>query len=237
MEKSSVYINALNLWVNGLNEKQELVEAVKEKKFPSIFEPPKPAYYPKGQLRRLSPFSRLVLSTLDIGSLVSRQLPLVFASRHGDLANTVELIKYAANFEPLSPTKFALAVHNSTPGLFGIATQNTAPTTSISAGSNTVEHGLIEATLQASQEQQDIVYCYCDFPLPQEYSSYLNTLLTTCFVLVLSPDKTEHSLGKVSLLSNSNNMQNLINDEYDLIANMVNKTEICAFRNIKIEWF
>ncbi|WP_082627241.1 beta-ketoacyl synthase chain length factor [Colwellia sp. TT2012] len=76
----------------------------------------------RGQLRRLSPFSKIALHCLDMPAALKQNLPLIFASQHGDLAKTITLIKDAALGENLSPTKFSLSVHNATTGLFSIAT-------------------------------------------------------------------------------------------------------------------
>lgn len=207
-----VYINNINVWLQGLDDASTLtLWANGNLNLPKEFIPPKPQYYPKGQLRRLSPFSKVVLHCLDIPQVLTQNLPLVFASQHGDLAKTVTLIKDAALGEDLSPTQFALSVHNATTGLFSIATNNTAPTTTISAGNNTFIEGLVEASMQCQQgPQQDslqentpVIYTYCDFNVPEEYRQFEAHKPARCITMILSSTNKNDSLAAVHLSLNN----------------------------------
>lgn len=182
-----VYLNNINVWLQGLDDTASLVLwANKKLNLPEEYTPPKPQYYPKGQLRRLSPFSKVILNSLDISQALTQNLPLIFASQHGDLAKTVNLIKDTALNEDLSPTQFALSVHNATTGLFSITTDNTAPTTTISAGKNTFVEGLVEAFMQCQQEKKSVIYSYCDFDVPQEYYQFEERQPARCISMILS---------------------------------------------------
>lgn len=203
-----VYINNINVWLQGLDDASALtLWANGNLNLPKEFVPPKPQYYPKGQLRRLSPFSQVVLHCLDIPQALTQNLPLIFASQHGDLAKTVTLIKDAALGEYLSPTQFALSVHNATTGLFSIATNNTAPTTTISAGNNTFVEGLVEASMQCQQDSQQgdktIVYTYCDFNVPEEYRQFEACKPARCITMILSSTNKNNNLAAVHLSLNN----------------------------------
>mgnify|MGYP000114213461 FL=1 len=193
-----VYINSINVWLQGVDDTTNLaLWANNDLILPEEFVPPKPQYYPKGQLRRLSPYSKVVLNCLDIPQVLTQNLPLIFASQHGDLAKTVTLIKDAALGEDLSPTQFALSVHNATTGLFSIATDNTAPTTTISAGNNTFVEGLIEASMQCQQENTSVIYTYCDFDVPIEYRKFEERKPARCITTILSSEKNSDNLAAV----------------------------------------
>jgi len=203
-----VYLNSINVWLQGIDDTTKLtLWANNNLSLPKEFIPPKPQYYPKGQLRRLSPFSKVVLNCLDIPQVLTQNLPLIFASQHGDLAKTVTLIKDAALGEDLSPTQFALSVHNATTGLFSIATDNTAPTTTISAGKNTFMEGLIEASMQSQPDSQkgsqqgntSVIYTYCDFDVPQEYRQFEECKPSRCITMVLSSENDNDSLAAIHL--------------------------------------
>jgi len=201
-----VYINNINVWLQGLTETNDLALWANNKLvLPEEFTPPKPQYYPKGQLRRLSPFSKVAMHCLDIPQALSNNLPLVFASQHGDLAKTVKLIKDTALAEDLSPTQFALSVHNATTGLFSIATNNTAATTTISAGKNTFIEGLIEAAMQCQQQNSSVIYSYCDFDVPQEYRQYEQQMPARCITLILSGQNELNNLATIELALNNQN--------------------------------
>ena len=211
-----VYINSINVWLQGLDDTATLtLWANGNFNLPKGFVPPKPQYYPKGQLRRLSPFSKVVLHCLDFPQALTQNFPLIFASQHGDLAKTVTLIKDAALGEDLSPTQFALSVHNATTGLFSIATDNTAPTTTISAGNNTFIEGLIEASMQCQQgSQQDsqqentpVIYTYCDFNVPEEYRQFEVCKPARCITMLLSSEENSDNLASIELALNHQHIE------------------------------
>lgn len=199
-----IYINNFNGWLQGIDDPSELTSWAKgDLLLPDEFTPPKPQYYPKGQLRRLSPFSKVALHCLDIPNALTQNLPLIFASQHGDLAKTVKLIKDAARGEDLSPTQFALSVHNATTGLFSIATHNTAATTTISAGKNSFIEGLIEASMQSQQEKTSVIYSYCDFDVPTEYRQFEQHKPARCITMVLASEHNSDNIAEINITLSS----------------------------------
>lgn len=98
--------------------------------------------------------------------------PTVFCSRHGDVARAMELLLTVVRQEPVSPTNFGLTVHNATAGLFSIARKDQANHIALSAGQNTVEHGVIEAcSLLADGAKQVLLVSYDTF-LPPLFAPY-----------------------------------------------------------------
>lgn len=218
-----VYIKDINVWLQGLDDVDALILwANGNKNLPKEFTPPKPQYYPKGQLRRLSPFSKVVLHCLDMPYALSQQLPFIFSSQHGDLAKTVTLIKDAAVSEDLSPTQFALSVHNATTGLFGITTDNIAPTTTISATENTFIEGLVEAMMQCQQENSPVIYAYCDFPVPEEYSQFEKNKPARCVAMILSP-QSNNDMGTINIALDSQNHVSMNEPCMDLAVDFIRK--------------
>ena len=51
-------------------------------------------------------------------------VPLVFASRHGDVARSADLLNSLADDAALSPTAFGLSVHNAVAALYSITRGN-----------------------------------------------------------------------------------------------------------------
>jgi hypothetical protein len=204
----TIYIEDVYIWLQGVDDPMQLLLWAHQKRsLPNQWIPPIPSYYPKNQLRRLSPFSRVILYALSNAQALTKNYPLVFASQHGDLEKTVALIKQSALGEDLSPTQFALSVHNATTGLFSIATHNTAPTTTISAGKNTFIEGCIEASMQCQQEEQSVIYTYCDFDIPKEYDSFSKRTPARCIRIVFSHKKNKHSLAKLHLTLKEDNVK------------------------------
>ncbi len=117
--------------------------------------------------RRLSPMAR---GALHVANACAQDYPsasFVFASRHGELTRTVELLRSLAHEEELSPTLFSLSVLNAAAGIFSIARGDRAPATAIAAGLESFGYGLLEAYLRARQEPaRPVVYVYADAPAP-----------------------------------------------------------------------
>lgn len=132
-------------------------------------------WVPAMQRRRLSDFAKMALHVAQQAAshAQSAHLPVIYASRHGDFHRTSKILKDLAAGEALSPTSFGLSVHNAVVGLYSILTNNQAPMTTISAGTNTVLMALIEAYSQLVANQLDeVLLVYCDQALPDEYKKY-----------------------------------------------------------------
>jgi hypothetical protein len=69
----------------------------------------------------------------------------VFASRHGNINESIELLERLAHQLPLSPTRFSHSVHNAQSGLFSIAAGNRRASSSIAAEEETFGCAWLEA--------------------------------------------------------------------------------------------
>ena len=128
-------------------------------------------FIPAMQRRRLSRLSRLSLAAAYACAGENNHLPTVFASRHGEIHRTLGLLNDVVQSEPLSPMAFSLSVHNTASGLYSIATGNTAPSTAIAAGLDTLPMAIIEAVGQL-QRHDEVMVVYAEEPLPAEYSQF-----------------------------------------------------------------
>lgn len=118
--------------------------------------------------RRLSRLSRLALATAHACVDDQQGIATVFASRHGELHRTATLLEDIARQEPLSPMAFSLSVHNTASGLYGISTGNTALSTAVAAGADTLAMSLVEAVGQLLVQEQ-VMLVYAEEPLPAIY--------------------------------------------------------------------
>ena len=100
-------------------------------------------------------------------------VPFVFASRHGDLSRTLELLTALSKEEVLSPTDFSLSVHNSTAGLFSISRGDRAPATALAAGADTLGMGLLEGAAMIAAGAGQVLVCYADDATPEPYAPYV----------------------------------------------------------------
>lgn len=107
--------------------------------------------FPNALPRRMSKLSKLCL--LCVSRLVQKQgkeilqLPLVYASRHGELDRTHSLFEEWRDYGEMSPAGFSLSVHNATASLLGLASHNQNNSTTLAAGADTLAMGILEAAM------------------------------------------------------------------------------------------
>ncbi len=101
-----------------------------------------------------------------------KNVPTIFASRHGEASRSVELLIDLAAGQPLSPTSFGMSVHNATGGLFSIARQDHANDIGLAAGQSTVEHAVIEACGLLAEGESRVLLVVYDSPLPAVYAAF-----------------------------------------------------------------
>jgi hypothetical protein len=101
---------------------------------------------------------------------------LVFASRHGELARSAELLAQLAGNELPSPMGFSLSVLNAAAGLYGIARKDRSPATAVSSGEATFPLALVEASAQALKNPEaTVVLAFADEPPPAVYQSLVDS--------------------------------------------------------------
>ena len=102
----------------------------------------------------------------------ARHIPIVFCSRHGEVARAVDLLSSLAQGEALSPTAFGMAVHNASAGLFSIARVDQANQLALAAGSASVEAAVIEACALLADGASQVLLLAADSPLPQPFAPF-----------------------------------------------------------------
>ena len=123
--------------------------------------------------RRLDRHGRMALHTAWPCAEGLDCVPFVFASRHGDLDRTLDLLTTLAKEEVLSPTDFSLSVHNSTAGLFSIARGDRSPATALAAGADSLGMGLLEGAAMIAAGAGQVLVCYADDATPEVYAPYI----------------------------------------------------------------
>ena len=129
-------------------------------------EAPKPdvSFVPPLDRRRLTGVERAALSVAwQVKS--DAELPVVFASRWGEIGVTVKLMKQFHADGEMSPAGFSASVHNAAPGAFSLLTKNHAPYTAIAARDRSLEAGLLE-TLALRREA---IFVYAEEATPEFY--------------------------------------------------------------------
>ncbi|CAB3684788.1 hypothetical protein LMG24238_02784 [Paraburkholderia sediminicola] len=121
--------------------------------------------------RRLSTLSRVALKVAH-DCVAQDEVRVVFASRHGELRRTTDILRTISAGEPVSPTAFSLSVLNAMTGVFGIARGDRSAASAISAGAETLGYALLEAYAQyATQPGAPVLLVYADEPADQTYGT------------------------------------------------------------------
>jgi len=156
----------------GLENKQDWQQWLRQ---PTTISEP----YSKPILKQISPLLRRRLSTLGACAVGAAQqlvvqdelIPSIFASRHGNAALSLSLQQSMGLGEPMSPTHFSLAVHNSISGLFSIARKDTSEVSSIACMEGLILNTLFEAVGQLQNSDKVLCVIY-DAPLPDLYRQH-----------------------------------------------------------------
>jgi hypothetical protein len=122
--------------------------------------------------RRLSSLSRIALKVAHDCVAERERVRVVFASRHGELRRTTDILRAISAGEPVSPTAFSLSVLNAMTGIFGIARGDRSPASAISAGPETLGYALLEAHAQfAADPSSPVLMVYADEPADAAYGT------------------------------------------------------------------
>lgn len=124
--------------------------------------------------RRLSRMTKIAFEVALTTAVVDQQISTIFASRHGDLHKTLNLLQQLAANEALSPSQFALSVHNAISGQYSIYSNNRADSNAIAAGADSLHYALLEAAARFATEPDlsELLVVYADEPVPQPYQPF-----------------------------------------------------------------
>ena len=119
------------------------------------------------------------------------EVPVVFASRWGEIGVTVKLMTQFHADREMSPAGFSASVHNAAPGAFSLLTHSHAPYTAIAARERSLEAGLLEALMQGAAArsasgpyQGAIVFVYAEEATPAFYAPAFGPLQPACALAV-----------------------------------------------------
>ena len=130
---------------------------------------------PAMQRRRLERVGRTALQVAYwCQSADAADIPLVFASRHGDIQRTYEMLEALARNEALSPTHFSLSVHNAIVAQYSIARALKQNYLAVAAGKSTAEAAVIEALGLLHDGAEEVMLVMYDGLLPESYEVFVD---------------------------------------------------------------
>ncbi|MEQ2024417.1 beta-ketoacyl synthase chain length factor [Xenorhabdus szentirmaii] len=119
--------------------------------------------------RRLSSGSRLAVDC-GLGILRRNQVDaIVYTSRHGELERNYQILQNLALTESVSPTNFAMSVHNSSVGNLTIVAKAPLVSSSVSAGIDSFQQGLFEALTLLHVGHRNVLLVDFDGVIPNFY--------------------------------------------------------------------
>lgn len=122
--------------------------------------------------RRLAGVGRMAAQAAWDAQPQPGSMPVVFASRWGDAQRSLQLLTAYCQTGELSPTDFALSVHNAIGALYSIARRDGRPYCSIAGESASAAAGLIEAAAWLADGAPEVLLVCYDAPLPGEYAEF-----------------------------------------------------------------
>jgi hypothetical protein len=133
---------------------------------------PEVAFLPAMLRRRCSTLTRIMLATaFDCCDGEDGEVRSVFASRHGNINESIDLLERVASRKPLSPARFSHTVHNAQAGLYSIAAGNRRPSSSIAAQDDTFACGFVEALTHLQREPgRPVLLVVADVPLDETFA-------------------------------------------------------------------
>jgi hypothetical protein len=162
-------------WAPGLSERSQWLSWADAPFLPQGEGTPALSEVPAMQRRRIERLGRMAIQTAcwcEDGQGADSQVPLVFASRHGDVARSMDLLGALVNEQPLSPTGFGLSVHNAIAALYSIARGHRGNYLALAAGQATVEAACLEAAGLLADGAREVRVVVYESRLPEIYSTF-----------------------------------------------------------------
>ncbi|HQQ62821.1 MAG TPA: beta-ketoacyl synthase chain length factor [Pseudomonadales bacterium] len=124
--------------------------------------------------RRMSRVTRMSIQAAENCRGDKRNITTVFASRHGEIQRSFGILESVAAAEPVSPADFSVSVHNTAAGLYSIQRHDRSPSTSISAGVDTLEAAFVETYAQLHGGNDEVLLVMADEPVPSAYREFVD---------------------------------------------------------------
>ena len=174
---SPVQLRKWAAWAPGIDDVQAWRAWCAEPKEIAAEGHPEAGFLPPLLRRRCNSLTRIMLTVAFecCNEQERAQVGSVFASRHGNINESIELLERLALAQPLSPTRFSHSVHNAQAGLFSIAAGNRRASSSIAAEQDTFGCGYLEAlTFLERTPESSVLLVMADVPLAPTFARLID---------------------------------------------------------------
>lgn len=152
-----------------------------------------PELIPPRERRRAPQLVKMAVEVMhqacNMADLPPDDVAVVFSSMMGDMQITDYMCTVLASSPAMvSPTRFHNSVHNAAPGYWSIATGAFSPTTAISACSYTPSMALLEACVQAAEEDTAVLCVTQEVAAPPQLKEICPSEEPFSAALLLAPE-------------------------------------------------
>lgn len=151
--------------------------------------------------RRLNLLGRACASEILRHCAKNDSIPLVYASRHGDIERTLSVLQELALEHAVSPMSFSLAVHNAICGVVSIHQGLTGNISTIAANEGLIPV-LIEACGLLEEGHNKVLCILCDITTPEIYRDQDESLeqpYACCFIVTRGNSLRLETIPKASI--------------------------------------
>jgi hypothetical protein len=159
-------------WAPGLTSREAWEAWARAPMSPRGAETPPLAEVPAMSRRRVERLGRLAYQVAQWAQGEARGVPMVFTSRHGDTARSVDLLSALARGEALSPTSFGLSVHNAIAAQYSITRKDPVNVTALSNGRFSVEAAVLEAVALLGEGHDEVLLVDYDAAYPPLFAPF-----------------------------------------------------------------
>lgn len=166
-------LESWSAWAPGLEEPEAWRTWAKDPTPLAEEGTPNARFLPPMLRRRCTPLSKMMLRTAFecVEEDARSEVRTVFASRHGSINESLDLLRCVAEDAPLSPARFSHTVHNAQAGLFSIAAGNRQASASIAAQEDTLGCGFLEACAHLERDpERRVLLVVGDAPLAETFA-------------------------------------------------------------------
>lgn len=195
MSELVVRVAGIGIYAPGLTGWPVAAEVLRGERAFDAAVPPKPApvHLPAAERRRAPDTvlyaAQAAAEACAMAQAEPAQLPCIFTSTQGDIAITDYMCTTLASApQELSPTKFHNSVHNAAVGYWSIATGCRAPSTALSAWTDSVGAGLFEAAVQVADGGAPVLFAAYDAAAAGGLRSVVPFDCGFALAFVLAPD-------------------------------------------------
>ena len=148
-------------------------------------------HMPMMQARRLMSGCRYAVECgLELWGRNTSVNAVVFSSQHSELERNFNILQAIVQDSEVSPTDFAMSVHNAAAGTLSIIAKTHVPMSAVSAGADTFLQALVEVQTLFAKGYDRVLLVDFDGNIPGYYKKYLGEVRFPYVAgFVLTPDK------------------------------------------------